>query len=119
MLQHKPPLPPTLHKARLGPLMQVATAGGPRGIRTAADVGSHHQSQDVWAQKDEFGRVQWLNLTINGKDCSFSEKMDEEEVRVFINRRNEMESYNWNESESSLVIQPLTLITKVKVGEVK
>lgn len=52
-------------------------------------------------------------------DCSFSEKMDEEEVRVFINRRNEMESYNWNESESSLVIQPLTLITKVKVGEVK
>lgn len=45
--------------------------------------------------------------------------MDEEEVVVFINGRNEMESYNWNESESSLVIQPLMSMTKMKVGEVR
>lgn len=58
VLQHKPPLPPALHEAGVSPLMQVTPAGGPWGIRAAADVGSHNHSQDVWTYRHEFGRVQ-------------------------------------------------------------
>lgn len=48
ILQHEPPLPPALQESRVRPLMQVAAAGGPGGVGTAADVGSHHQGQEVW-----------------------------------------------------------------------
>lgn len=57
MLQHKPPLPPAFHKARVSPLMQVAATGGPWSIRTAAYVGSHHQCQDVWTYRHEFRKA--------------------------------------------------------------
>lgn len=53
ILQHEPSLPPALHEPGVCPLMQVATAGGPGGVGTAADVGSHHQSQEVWTWRGE------------------------------------------------------------------
>lgn len=56
MLQHKPPLPPALHEARVSPLVEVATAGGPGGVGTAADVRAHHQGQDIWTWRHIQGR---------------------------------------------------------------
>ena len=59
ILQHKPPLPPALHEPGVRPLMQVAAAGGPGGVGTAADVGSHHQSQEVWTWRGECEIGEW------------------------------------------------------------
>lgn len=39
------------------------------------------------------------NLTINWKNCCFSEERAEKEVIVTINGMNEIEFCNWNESE--------------------
>lgn len=98
MLQHKPPLPPTLHKARVSPLMEVAAAGGPRSIGTATDVRSHHEGQDVRTYRNEFGIVPWLKiLPSTGRGCGFSEGTGGKGVIVHANGKHEIESYRWNE----------------------
>lgn len=84
MLQHEPPLPPALHKARVSPLMQVAATGGPWSIRTAAYVGSHHQRQDVWTYRHEFRIASSVTeyFIIFWRYRVYAEVMDGETVRV-------------------------------------
>lgn len=53
------------------------------------------------------------------KDCCFSEGMEEKGVIVRIHGINAIESYSWNERESSLGIQSLMSMREMKPGEVK
>lgn len=59
------------------------------------------------------------NLTVNWKDCCFSEGMDKKGAIVFTNGVSEIESYEWKELEHSLVIQPLMSMRKMKTVVVK